>query len=277
MNHRFVRIALLLSAPSLFAQQQNKPFEQQSSSTISYRKENRTDVVDIRNVAYDLVGTGIPGRPKDERLVIRKTVRTKQVVDEIGMEASTTVEAWPLGVDLKEKPLYSVTASGVNPVTLNNELFVVTRGVEEVDWWSAYKLGSGARLFDTYVPVVQFSTTRETQTLRYAGLEVPPDNTSDPRLKAPNVVAVLTYASGDRVIREALITSDDSKAAQLFRSYSDSSRTLEFVGGALKISISQNYPSPAKTITVTIPIARDDLDLARGQSPTGIHVAAWKR
>jgi hypothetical protein len=277
MNHRLLRIAFVLWATCLFAQQQNRPFEQQSSSSIAYRRENRSDIVDIRNILYELVGTGIPGRPKDQRLVLRKTVRTKQVVDEIGMEATTTIEAWPLGVDLKEKPLYSMTASGADPVTVNNELLVVSRGLEEVAWWSAYKLGSGAHLFDTYVPLVQFSTTRDTQTLRYAGLEVPPDDTSDPRLKAPNVVAVLTYASGERVIREALVTSDDSKQAQLLRSYADASRAFEFSSGALKLSISQNYPSAPKPIVMTVPIARDDLDVARTQTPAGIHVTAWKR
>src|SRR5262245_51050955 len=138
MNQKFVRIALMLSAASLLAKQQPKPFEQQSSSTIAYKKENRSDIVDIRNVVYELVGAGIPGRPRDERLVLRKTVRTRQVVDEIGMDATTTVEAWPLGTDLKEKPIYSVTASGVDPVTLNNELLVVSRGLEDVQWWSVY-------------------------------------------------------------------------------------------------------------------------------------------
>ena len=33
-------------------------------------------------------------------------------MDEIGMEASTTVEAWPLGVDPKQKPLYTLKADG---------------------------------------------------------------------------------------------------------------------------------------------------------------------
>jgi hypothetical protein len=54
----------------------------------------------------------VPGRPQDERLLLRTTTRTKQVVDEIGMEASTTVEAWPLGVDPKQKPLYTLKARG---------------------------------------------------------------------------------------------------------------------------------------------------------------------
>ena len=269
---------MLLAATIVYGQQaQKKPFQQQSQSTIAYKNANNADAVEIQNVSYELAGPGIPGRPKDERLVVRKTTRTKQVVDEIGMEGATTVEAWPLGVDPKEKPLYTVSVSGVDPFIMNSDLIVISRGLEEVEWWSVYRLGNGQRLFDTYAPVVQFSTTRDTQTLRYVGLEVPPDDTTDARLKAPNVVAVLTYASGDRVIREALITHDDPKVAQTLRSYADATRNVSFTGGAVRLAISQNYPSAPKTLTITVPIAQDDLALSQSQLPAGLHVTAWKR
>jgi len=182
-----------------------------------------------------------------------------------------------MGTDLKEKPLYSITVEGVEPSTLNNDLIVVSRGLEDVSWWSVYKLGDGKHLFDTYVPVTQFSISRETLTRRYAGLEVPPDNVADSRLKAPNVVGVLTYASGEKVIREGLITCDDPKLAQVLRSYFDATRTVEFSSGSLQLSISQNPPLPARTLTISVPVAQDDLDFARSQTPAGLHVAAWKR
>jgi hypothetical protein len=278
MNHRFVTSVLLLSASAGFALPPQKlPSEQQSPSSIVYKNEDRAVAVEIKNVAYELVGSGIPGRPTDERLVLRKTTRTKQIVDEIGMEATTTIEAWPLGVDLKEKPLYAMTIPGVDPITMNSNIIIISRGLEEVDWWSVYKMGTGERLFDTYVPLVQFSINREMQTLRYTGLEVPPDDVADRRLRAANVIAVLTYASPERVIREALITCDDSKLARVLRSYVDANRSMSFVDGNIRLSISQNYPSPPKTITITVPINRDDLDLSRGQIPAGFHVAAWKR
>ena len=257
---------------------QQAGFRAQSASTITYGVKDQSATVEITNVSYEIVGQGIPGRPADQRLVLRKTSRTKQVVDEIGMEASTTVDAWPLGVDLKQKPIYSVNVEGVDAKTLNNEVFVIARGLEEVEWWSVYKLGNGQRLFDTYTPLLQFSISREIQTLRYIGLEVPADDVRDARLKAPNVVAVLTYASAERVIREALITCDDAKQAQLLRSYADSERAVtREASGAVKISISQAYPSPANTVMVTIPVAKDDLDFGRVQAPARIHVVAWKR
>jgi hypothetical protein len=196
------------------------------------------------------------------------------VVGDIGMEASTTVEAWPIGVDIKQKPLYSMVVPGFDPVTKNSDLLVISRGVEEVAWWSVYKVGSGQWLFDTYVPLTQFLVRGSN---RYAGFEGPPDDTADARLKAPNVVGVLTYASGDKVIREALITCDNPQRAQLLRSYADSSRELSFSRGALRVTISQTPPSTPASLTIAVPIVGDDLDIAHSQPPAGLHVAAWKR
>jgi len=139
--------------------------------------------------------------------------------------------------------------------------------------------------------LVSFSISREVATTRYAGLEVPPDDTKDVRLKESHVVAVLSYASGDRVIREALLTCDDPQQAKLLRSYFDSTRTLTEIEGtsgasrgkaseprrSIKLSISQNYPSPPATVEVLVPIARDDFDLANAQLPARLHLAVWKR
>src|SRR5205814_650452 len=132
---------------------------------------------------------------------------------------------------------------------VQSEILQVSRGLEDVEWWSLYKLGSGEHLFDTYVPLTKFSISREVRTMRYAGLDVPPDNSSDARLKEPHVVGVLTYASATKVIREMLITADDPKQAQLLRSYNDSSHVVDSVERdgvvrSLRITIRQNFPSP---------------------------------
>jgi hypothetical protein len=277
MNYLRFTWPALISVPALFAQQPrsaHSPFQSQTPSTLRYGVEDNSEIVEITNVAYELVGSGIPGRPRNERLVLRKSTRTRQVVDDIGMDASTTIEAWPLGVDLRQKPLYSMPVPGFYPVTKNSDLILISRGVEEVEWWSVYKLGSGERLFDTYVALVQFFVR---QNQRYAGLEAPPDDATDARLKAPNLVAVLTYASASNVIREALITCDDPQRARLLRSYADSSRSISFSRGALRVAISQNEPSAPATINIAIPVAGDDLDIAHGQLPAGLHAAAWKR
>ena len=265
------RTLMLLTAPVLLAQ---PPYQSQSASSIAVSVKDGAKTIQITNVEFEVVASAASGR-----LVLRKTSQSKQVVDEIGTEAAVTVEAWPFDKGLKHKPLYTLKVAGSDARTINGELLSISRGPEEVEWWSLYKLGSGTHLFDTYVPLLSFSISRETLTQRYIGLEVPPDDSADARLKAPSVVAVLTYASAGRVIREALITSGDPTRAKLLRSYADSTRTisLETKPQAVKIVISQNFPSAPQTISIQVPIANDDLDLPNAQLPQGLRIAAWKR
>ena len=78
--------------------QTHKPFQSQSPASVAYGiNKDGQQTVEIANVAYEVTSTGVPGRPQNERLLLRTTTRTKQVVDDIGMEAATTLEAWPLG------------------------------------------------------------------------------------------------------------------------------------------------------------------------------------
>jgi hypothetical protein len=258
----------LFMAGTAFAQ---APFQSQSPSTVVYSIKDGQRTVEITNVAYEVTNTGVPGRPQDERLLLRTTTRTKQVVDDIGMEASSTVEAWPLGVDPRQKPLYSLKADGVDSKTVDNALLVVLRGLEDTEWWSVYKLGTGERLFDTYVPLLSFSIRRDIQTMRYAGFDVPNGE------KDPHLVGTLTYASAEHVLREARVTSDDPKQARMLRSFADANRSVTLVetpARALKISISQNYPSAPGTVSITIPIVRDDLDVAHARKPASLTVTA---
>jgi len=260
------------------------PLNTESVSTFRFTTgADGGQAVEIRNVTYEVSATNVPGRPPDERLLLRKTIRSKEVLGDIGKEATVTLESWPLGEDPRQKPLYTLTAAGADGRVLDNALFVISRGLEETNWWSAYQLGSGRHLFDTYLPVVGFSISRETVTTRYVGLELPPDDTRDVRLKQANVVAVLIYASEDRVIREALVTCDDPKRAALLRSYADATRTLSVLEDAnqpertLKLHFSVNYPSPPDSGDLRIPVRNDDLDLAHAQLPARLQVAAWRR
>ena len=274
-------IALSLLITGLAIAQTHKPFQSQAPASVVYSvNKDGQQTVDIANVAYEVTSAGVPGRPQNERLLLRTTTRIKQVVDEIGTEASTTVQAWPLGVDPKQKPLYTLKADGVGCKTVDGALLVILRGLEDTEWWSVYKLGTGERLFDTYVPLLSFSIRRDIQTMRYVGFEDPPDDAADARLKEPHVVGVLTYAAAEHLLREVLITSDDPKQAQMLRSFADANRSvtlLEAPARALKISISQNYPSAPATISITVPILRDDLDLTHAQMPAHLHLAAFKR
>jgi hypothetical protein len=270
------------------------PVQAQSSSSISSTTAaDGSQNVEISNVSYEVTGTGVPGRPKDERLLLRKTVHSKETLGDIGVDATIRLEAWRFGDDLRQKPLYAISISGADGHATDNAIFIASRGLEEVEWWSVYKLGTGQRLFDTYVPLVSFSISKEFLTRRYVGLEVPPDDVSDARLKQPNVVAVLTYASEDRVLREALLTCDDPQQARLLRSYADVTRSVSIVEGeavaataksrprepsqTLKLAFSQNYPSPSDTKQILISVQGDDLDLTHAHIPARMHVSAWRR
>jgi hypothetical protein len=270
---------LLMAATALLAQPA-KPLHAQASSTFDYTTAaDGTHTIEIRNASYEVI-TNVPGRPPADLLLLRKTIRSKEVLGDMGIEANVSLEAWHLPDDPRQRPLYTLNVEGSEGTTKDNALFVVSRGLEEVEWWSIYKLGNGQHLLDTYVPLESFSISRETVTTRYVGLDVPPDDTTDARLKQPNVIGVLTYASGSRVMREILLTSDDHQQARLLRSFADITRTLsvtELPFQTIKISFAQNFPSPPKPIEVLIPVRGDDLDLKNAQLPAKMNAAAWRR
>jgi hypothetical protein len=244
----------------------------QPAASYKFTVKGDEKTVEITNVSYELAGAD---------LVLRKITKSKQVIGDIDLDASTTTEAWKLGTDLKEKPIYSVTVKGTESRTVENEVFVVSRGLEEVEWWSLYRLADGTHLFDTYVPLLKFSTSRREMILRYAGFDVPPDDSKDTRLNDRHVVGVLSYASEAKVIRQGLVTCDDPKLAAQLRSFADETRVLTQGGGfnsqILRLAFSQNFPSPAATIAAVVPIAGDDLDFARATLPPRMHIAEWKR
>jgi hypothetical protein len=254
---------------------------QSSSSIVAGAGAGGEETVEIRNVSYEITGDGIPGRASGERLLLRKTVHSKEALGDIGVDASVTVEAWRFGDNPAQKPVYGFTVAGTDVRTVDNALLVIARGLEEVEWWSVYKLGSGQHFFDTYVPVVGFSIARDMVKMRYVGLEVPADDIRDARLKQGNVVGVVTYASEDRVIREALLTCDEVRQARLLRSYADVSRRVvveERAGGrVVRVSFAQNYPSAANLMEVVIPVVGDNLDLGHAQVPARMHVSGWRR
>ena len=282
--------AVAFLAPA--ASGQTSPISAQSASSFSFETKDGQQTVTIANATFQVIQPYLPGHKDTQRLVLRTATRTTEVIDDIGIQGSVTVEAWPLGADLSQKPSYGITLEAAGARVMNQSILVFDRGLEEVEWWSVYDIEKGRHLFDTYVPVVEFTISREFDTPRFAGLETPPDDAADKRLADPHVVGVLTYASAERVIREALLTCDDPKRADNFRSYADATRDLELVEGpvppakgkaqpeptrTLKLTFSQSYPAPPNPVTALIPIGKDDLDLANAKLPPCLHAAAWKR
>lgn len=256
------------------------PFQAQSASTISYAVAGDGETVEIHNVAWQYTGTQVPGRPADERLLLRTTTHAKDFVGDIPEPGAMTLEAWPLGVNPNTKPLYSVKLEASDARTLDNCLWVIDRGYVDVPMWSIHRLGDGRHLFDTHVELVRFTVSRADGTPRYAGLDVPADDTPDARLKDPHVVAVLVYAAEDRVLREALITHDRPAEARQMRSLADETQEVALIetpARRLKIAFSHNYPDAAATVEASIPLTKDDLDISHAQVPAGMHIVAWRR
>lgn len=250
-----MKLWMTLAAAGLFAQTP-------SSVTVSGKAGEET--IEVRNTGFEVSG------PEGHLLVLRKTEQIRRVIGDKGIEATTTLEAWPLRADRKGKPLYTVKVAGTEGRTVDNALFVVTRGLEEVDWWSVYRLSDGQRMFDTHVPLVRFATARDVLTMRYAGFEVPEDG--DPRLKDATLIGVLHYASTDRELRQVEFRCADATRARLLRSYFDVQRRFDFAPGkrALVLSISDAHPD----VTVEIPLEGDDLAVAKAKLPAGIRATA---
>ena len=273
-------VAFFVQRPPAAASK-TSPLHAEAASTVSLSAKGEEQTLDVNNVTFEVTGDSIPDRPQGQRLLLRKSTASQYVLGEKGQEASVTLEAWPLGADLQQKPLYKTKVSGVGGQTVDAALFVADRGLEEVDWWSVYRLGTGQHLFDTYVPLLSFSISREILEMRYVGLEVPPDDAADARLKRPEVVAVLTYASEARVKREALLTCDNHDQAVELRSYSDTTRTMSVTDGrpprAVRISFEDNATHPQPPLRITVPLHGDDLDISHAQLPRGLHLTNWNR
>jgi hypothetical protein len=217
------------------------PFETQATSTLKYgRTSDGADTVDIVNVTWDWA----------QRLVLRKTHVEHNVIGDQGNEPTIKVEAWPLGVNPREKPLYSITLDGQDAVVVDDALLVFDR-TQETPWWSVYRLDTGQPFFNTFAPLLHLPEER------YAGLEIPEG-------EAGTLVGTLTYASQDRIIRQLRITCDTASRAAELRSFAENTFELAAAGPAIRIKISATV--------FTVPIANDNLDPAHARLPAGLHL-----
>lgn len=243
------------------------PFQAESASRVKYgRNEYGQETVEIVNVAYELATAG------ERRLMLRKTHSERSTIDEPGDEGKITVEAWPLGVKPDEKPLYRIDLEGEGAEAIDNALLVFARS-DGPGWWSVYRLDSGKHFFETNAPLASFSITRVEQTQRYVGLEIASDDSSDPRLKARGVVGLLTYASGEKAIREALVVCDNEERAKTLRSLADTTYSVAAAGQTIRATLAPFDASGRTPPTVlTIPVRNDDLDVAHAVVPAGVRL-----
>jgi hypothetical protein len=284
-----VPAALLLAASIPAIAADPAAVSAQATSSFATAEKDGQRAIDIVNVSFATTPDRLPGRPEGERLVLRTTVTRHEVIDEIGIEGKVTVEAFPLGKPLEGTPVYSITHDGVGARIEEFEVLVFDRGTEEVDWWSVHALGTGALLFDTYVAPLRFSLSSEVLTPRYVGFEVPPDDAEDKRLTEPHVLGVLAYAAEDKVIRRVLLTCSDPDRARQLRAYADTERELSLAPRphagkgkkeppiTIRLTWSAAWPSGPDSITASIPVKDDDLDLAKAKLPPCVKAAAWEK
>src|SRR3954469_10238224 len=99
----------------------------ESTSSIQVSGKDLEQTIEIHNVTYQYSSTRVPGRPDEERLALRITTHNKDVIGDIPEPGAVTLEAWPLGVDLRQKPVYTVKVGGDDAHTIDNALWVVNR------------------------------------------------------------------------------------------------------------------------------------------------------
>jgi len=122
---------------SFFAQQlpptaaARPSFQAQSPSSVSLTGKGEEQTLRIHNVAYEVSSDSVPGRPRGERLLLRRTTSSSRVLGEIGQTAGTvlvirlclvtqghvlTVECWdqaPGMPVLQEAPGFAETGRGL--------------------------------------------------------------------------------------------------------------------------------------------------------------------
>jgi hypothetical protein len=239
-------LAVLIGVIATVAHAQ--PVRSQATSTVSLAGSGSEKTLEIHNVTFHAT----------EKLLLRQTVTSKHILGDKGQESNLAVEAWKLGIDPKQKPLYTIAVEGTGGRTVDGVFYVAERGLEEVEWWSVYGLQNGEHLFDTHVPLASFESG-------YYGFEVPEGEQG-------NLIGTVVYATGQHVKRRVALTCDDPKQAALLRSYWDTTRTLsvrdEKPARALKLVFQPG------SVTVAIPIAAGDLDIAHAQMPKNLHLKA---
>jgi hypothetical protein len=246
-----------------------------SSSTFGYREKDGEKTVEITNVAYQVTQVY---EPRQSWFLLRTTTRSKQVLDEKGWESKVTLEAWPLGTDPAQKPLYSLELNGSEATLLGGALWQVLDEATDPDVpvWSVYQVATGKRFFESFVaPLTLRVVTDPKQQVfeeRYAGFYVPPDDAPDARLREKRVVGVLSYASAGSVLAEALLACDSAARAADMRSYWDTERAFTFIESPAAVQI-RFKPGPV----VRIPVHEKDLDWAHAVVPAGCHINPWKR
>lgn len=254
-----------------------------ATSSIVSQTVGGVTTVRVETHAFALAGPGIKGRKDDERLFLHRLVATIEVLGEKGMEGQVGVAAWPLGVPESEPPLYRIKASGRDGRIVDGDLYVIERGLEEIEWQSLYALSDGTKLFDATTPWLRAANDGRWDERRYVALAQVFDDADDAALSDDHAVALLSYVARDRVVSQVLIKAAEVERARFLRSVWDQTVKLGWRGkGTKSTALDGAMPDPksgrlAVTIafspdgaTLEIPVRVKGFDLKKAKLSNGL-------
>ncbi len=255
-----------------------------AQSSASIEVEGNVVTVHRTNRMFELAGPDIEGRNANDRLLLRKEIETTEVIGDKGMDGRVNVWAWTLGVDVNvTAPLYVISASGLEGRVTDNDVYVIERGLDEIEWQSVFSLADGDKLFDATVPWLLATNGGAWNERHYLALAQVFEDADDAALRRDDAIALLTYASRTRVLNQVLIRADKADRARLLRSVWD--QTIKFSwSGKSEETPSPDGPVPdlkAEPLTIAIrfspdgatlqiPVGERRFDLSKATTSTGL-------
>ncbi len=206
-------------------------------------------------------------RLKDHRpppILVRFDVSNSVFADS-GAEGAVHLQAWPLKgpATLERTPLYNVTVPGRSARIQHGDLLMVSHGGGRK---SAYSLSNGRWLFDADAPIAVFTepdTSAAEGGRRLIAVAQSPDGVIG------NGVAVLAYATPERILSRVLLYAHDPVRARFLRGTVSMTRAVERIDSAGKRVLELQLPAGL----VRIGIQPDSLDLAAASVPDGLALA----
>lgn len=214
------------------------------------------------NASFHVVAVGQADSPRPRRLLLRLDVRKDDVFGTGG--GRVRLDSWPLdaATDLRADPAFTIIAQGQS-AGIDADGMLLT---DNQNRRSAYSLTEGHWLFDADVPLASFLTENEKR--RLFAVAVAEDDL------LPGGVAVIAYASPQKMIRRFILCADDEARARVIKVSVPLSRPVARLADdgkrAAEFTLSAGL--------VRIPIEDDTLALAKASLPQGlklIEITPW--
>lgn len=209
------------------------------------------------NVNFITALVAAPGQMRPRRLLLRLEVVNADVFAGTEGQGRVRLDAWALEDErsVLAPPLYTVIAPGRNGRLEDEALLMVEIGQRH----SAYSLSDGSWLYDADGPVAGFSQGQSRRMVAAAAAddEMPPGS-----------VAVVSYASAQKVLKRVLISASDATRARLLRTSISLIRPLVRNDEMGRRWLDLTLPAGI----IRIPFLDDSLDLAHAVVPPGLAV-----